>query len=411
MKNVVERNKMLSRAQSNFATVMALLALLSWVPALEIKAQSLEAFPQPAGLKPAVDFWIKVYTEVDTQSGYLHDSENLSVIYERLRLNRRNIEATRSEISDDLRYLATGARDDLSESQREILELWPADVSNRTLSEAANNIRWQLGQSDRFLGGLRRSGAFRQHIKNVIQEKGLPPELGVLPHVESSFNPSALSSASAAGMWQFTSGTGKRFMRIDYIIDERMDPYTSTAAAMSLLEYNYSVLGTWPLALTAYNHGAGGISRAVRETGTTDIEKIVANYQGRRFGFASRNFYAQFLAVVHVENNAQQYFGDVRFDPAPIFREVEIDAFIDAEVFASSVGVSFDQLRKDNPALRPIVWEGNKRIPQGYLVKVRQDQINASDLLALIPSDYKFAVQTPDIAYVCLLYTSDAADE
>ena len=189
-------------------------------------------------------------------------------------------------------------------------------------------------------------------------------------------------------------------MRIDYIIDERMDPYTSTAAAMSLLEYNYSVLGTWPLALTAYNHGAGGIARAVRETGTTDIEKIVANYRGRRFGFASRNFYAQFLAVVHVENNAQQYFGDVRFDPAPTFREVEIDAFIDAEVFADSVGVSFDQLRKDNPALRPIVWEGNKRIPQGYLVKVRQDQINASDLLALIPADYKFAVQTPDIAYV-----------
>ena len=400
MKNVVERNKLLSRAQSNFATAMALLALLSWVPALEIQAQSLEAFPQPAGLKPAVDFWIKVYTEVDTQSGYLHDSENLSVIYERLRLNRRSIEATRTEIREDLRYLATGARDDLSGSQREILELWPADVSNRTLSEAANNIRWQLGQSDRFLGGLRRSGAFRQHIKNVILEKGLPPELGVLPHVESSFNPSALSSASAAGMWQFTSGTGKRFMRIDYIIDERMDPYTSTSAAMSLLEYNYSVLGTWPLALTAYNHGAGGISRAVRETGTTDIEKIVANYQGRRFGFASRNFYAQFLAVVHVENNAQQYFGDVRFDPAPTFREVEIDAFIDAEVFADSVGVSFDQLRKDNPALRPIVWEGNKRIPQGYLVKVRQDQINTSDLLALIPPDYKFAVQTPDIAYV-----------
>ena len=400
MKNVVERNKLLSRAQSNFATAMALLALLSWVPALEIQAQSLEAFPQPAGLKPAVDFWIKVYTEVDTQSGYLHDSENLSVIYERLRLNRRSIEATRTEIREDLRYLATGARDDLSGSQREILELWPAEVSNRTLSEAANNIRWQLGQSDRFLGGLRRSGAFRQHIKNVILEKGLPPELGVLPHVESSFNPSALSSASAAGMWQFTSGTGKRFMRIDYIIDERMDPYTSTAAAMSLLEYNYSVLGTWPLALTAYNHGAGGIARAVRETGTTDIEKIVANYRGRRFGFASRNFYAQFLAVVHVENNAQQYFGDVRFDPAPTFREVEIDAFIDAEVFADSVGVSFDQLRKDNPALRPIVWEGNKRIPQGYLVKVRQDQVNASDLLALIPSDYKFAVQTPDIAYV-----------
>jgi len=179
-----------------------------------------------------------------------------------------------------------------------------------------------------------------------------------------------------------------------------MDPYTSTSAAMSLLEYNYSVLGTWPLALTAYNHGAGGISRAVRETGTTDIEEIIANYRGRRFGFASRNFYPQFLAVVHVENNAERYFGDVSFDSAPKFQEIRTDAFIDAEVFASSIGVSFEQLSADNPALRPIVWEGNKRIPQGYPIKVRQNFASGADLLSLIPSDYKFAVQTPDIAYV-----------
>ena len=78
------------------------------------------------------------------------------------------------------------------------------------------------------------------------------------------------------------------------------------------------------------------------------------------FLFLLINFYPQFLAVVQVENNAQRYFGDVRFDPAPNFLEVETDAFIDAEVFASSIGVSFEQLSADNPALRPIVWEGNK---------------------------------------------------
>ena len=93
-------------------------------------------------------------------------------------------------------------------------------------------------------------------------------------------------------------------------------------------------------------------------------------------------------------------FGDVRFDPAPNFIEVETDAFIDAEVFATSIGVSFDQLSADNPALRPIVWEGNKRIPRGYPIKVRQDLVDESNLLSMIPVDYKFAVQTPDIAYV-----------
>tara|TARA_B110000459_G_scaffold199459_1_gene246171 strand:- start:418 stop:2163 length:1746 start_codon:yes stop_codon:yes gene_type:complete len=234
----------------------------------------------------------------------------------------------------------------------------------------------------------------------VIQEKGLPAALGVLPHVESSFNPGAFSSASAAGMWQFTRATGQRFMRIDHIVDERMDPYTSTSAAMSLLEYNYSVLGTWPLALTAYNHGAGGIARAVRETETTDIEKIVANYKGRAFGFASRNFYAQFLAVNEVEKNALEYFGDVRFNPAPNFREVQTDAFIDAEVFASSIGVSLEQLRDDNRGLRPVVWEGIKRIPAGFRVKVREELVPSGDILSMVLADFKFAVQTPDIAYV-----------
>lgn len=374
--------------------------MLLGLAVLPLWAQSPDLFPQPPQLKPAVDFWIRVYTEVNTQSGFLHDARNLSVIYERLDLNRNEIERVRTNIRDDLAVLASGKRDGLTVRQQNILDLWPNNVSNQILRTASDNVRWQLGQSDRFLGGLQRSGAYKSHINEVIGQKNLPIELGVLPHVESSFNPSAYSSAAAAGMWQFTPVTGKRFMRIDYIVDERMDPYTSTSAAMSLLEYNYSVLGTWPLALTAYNHGAGGISRAVRETGTTDIEEIIANYRGRRFGFASRNFYPQFLAVVHVENNAERYFGDVSFDSAPKFQEIRTDAFIDAEVFASSIGVSFEQLSADNPALRPIVWEGNKRIPQGYPIKVRQNFASGADLLSLIPSDYKFAVQTPDIAYV-----------
>jgi len=378
----------------------SLLLQFSLLLPIHALAQDPALFPRPAGLEPAIGFWVRVYTEVDTQSGFLHDSQHLNVIYTALPLNRRGIESRRGQIQEDLRILGTGKRDQLTDSQQQILSLWPSDVSNQTLRAAASNVRWQLGQSDRFLGGLQRSGAYRQHINNVIREKGLPEELGVLPHVESSFNPGAFSSASAAGMWQFGRATGQRFMRIDHIVDERMDPYTATNAAMSLLEYNYSVLGTWPLALTAYNHGAGGITRAVREMGTSDIEKIVANYKGRRFGFASRNFYAQFLAVIEVEKNAESHFGDVRFNSAPSFREVETDAFIDAEVFASSVGISLEQLRDDNRALRPIVWEGGKRIPAGFRIKVRQEVVPSADILAMIPADFKFPVQTPDIAYV-----------
>jgi len=363
-------------------------------------AQDSPLFPRPPELEPAVRFWTRVYTEVDTQSGLLHDARNLAVVYGRMPLDRRQIENRRNQIQTDLRVLAGGKRSGLSEGQQEILALWPEDVSNEVLREAVDSVRFQLGQSDRFLGGLRRSGAYRQHIDDVILEKGLPEELAVLPHVESSFNPNAYSSAAAAGMWQFGRATGQRFMRIDHIVDERMDPYIASNAAMSLLEYNHSVLGTWPLALTAYNHGAGGIARAVREIGTTDIETIVAKYRGRAFGFASRNFYAQFLAVLDVENRASDYFGDVNFDPAPVFRTVVTDAFIDAEIFARSVGISLEQLQADNRALRPAVWEGNKRIPRGFPVKLREGVVAEENVLALISDDYKFAVQTPDVAYV-----------
>ncbi len=378
----------------------ALLLCAALILPAAAQAQSSELFPRPPEIEAAVNFWLKVYTEVDTRGGYLHDARDLSVIYQAVPYDRRALDNARNRIRDDLNILGGGKRTGLTQSQQEILALFPATVSDQTLRNAASNVRFQLGQSDRFLAGLRRSGAYREHIRRVIEEKGLPPELGILPHVESSFNPAAVSSASAAGMWQFGRATGQRFMRIDHIVDERMDSYLATYAAMSLLEYNYSVLGTWPLALTAYNHGVGGMSRAVRETGATDIEKIIAHYRGRLFGFASRNFYPQFVAVLQIENDLERYFGDVAMDPAPAFREVRIDGFVDAQVLADALGLSLRQLSADNPALRPPVWEGNKRIPRGFPIKVRAGQAPAGDLLALVPNDLKFSVQTPDVDYL-----------
>ena len=118
----------------------------------------------------------------------------------------------------------------------------------------------------------------------------MPVELSVLPHVESSFNPEAYSHVGAAGIWQFIRSTGKRYMQIDHLIDERMDPFASTKAAAKLLRHNYQLTQSWPLALTAYNHGVASMRRAINTLGTRDIAVIVRKYKGRAFGFASRNF-------------------------------------------------------------------------------------------------------------------------
>ncbi|MES3007608.1 MAG: LysM peptidoglycan-binding domain-containing protein [Pseudomonadota bacterium] len=343
-----------------------------------------------------------MYTEVDTESGFLHDANNLAIIYQRVDYDRPEVERERILIQDALKALGTGKRVGLTPLQQRILDLWPANVSDETLNTAANNVRFQLGQSDRFVEGLVRSGAYRDHINSVVSGKNLPLELGALPHVESSFHPGAYSSVAAAGMWQFMRATGQRFMRIDNIVDERMDPYTATYAAMSLLEYNYQILGTWPLALTAYNHGTGGMSRAVRETGSNRIEDIVLHYKGPSFGFASRNFYAQFLAVLDVERQAQALFGVLRLDPHPEYEEIELDSFMEAQTLADALGVTLEHLKFDNPALRPVVWDGSKRIPKGYVVKVQRSTLKAPlrDLISQIPSGERYPIQTPDLAYV-----------
>jgi len=359
-------------------------------------------FPRPAEIEPAIKFWTRVYTEVDTDSGFLHDALDLSVIYRRVDFNREQIEGFRRRITEDLQILASGKREGLTLTQQEVLDAWGGpDVSNTRLAAAVTNVRFQLGQSDRFVEGLIRSGAYREHIERVARERGLPVELGALPHVESSFHPGAYSHANAAGMWQFIRSTGQRFMRIDHIVDERMDPYAATYAAMSLLEYNYGVLDSWPLALTAYNHGTGGMARAKRETGSDDIGQIIQHYKGASFGFAGRNFYPQFLAVLDLERQAQALFGVLHLDPAPEYDEMELPAYVEADVLAGFLGVTLAQLKFDNPALRPVVWEGGKRIPKGYKLKIQKHSINGSlaSLVSRIPSGQLYAFQTPDINY------------
>ena len=154
----------------------------------------------------------------------------------------------------------------LSEDDQHILDMWGTEGSPSRLLDATDEIRFQLGQSDRFRAGLIRSGAWETHIAETLANLGLPAELAVLPHVESSFNPAAYSKVGAAGLWQFMRSTGRRYMRIDNAVDDRLDPFRSTEAAAQLLSYNYRLLGSWPLAQRFLRRAARAapLSRAQR---------------------------------------------------------------------------------------------------------------------------------------------------
>jgi len=90
----------------------------------------------------------------------------------------------------------------------------------------------------------------------------------LLAHVESSFDVTASSKAGAAGMWQFTRATGKKYLTVNRVLDERRDPIRASEAAAKLLKQNYERLRNWPMALTAYNHGVAGVLRAKEAMGT-----------------------------------------------------------------------------------------------------------------------------------------------
>jgi membrane-bound lytic murein transglycosylase D len=334
-------------------------------------------FPQPPALDRDVNFWIRVYTEIGTNAGFLHDQYNLGVVYETIqfdpgmsaRQRERLVENHRQQIVAALKRIAH-ATDTLSPEDQHIRDMWGDAYSPARVLSAVEDIRFQLGQTDRFREGLVRSGLWQAHIEQTLSDLGLPRELGVLPHVESSFNAAAYSKAGAAGMWQFMRSTGRRYMRIDSAVDDRMDPFRSTEAAAQLLSFNYRLLGTWPLALTAYNHGAEGMRRAKEQLGTDDIVMVVRNYHSPSFGFASRNYYVSFLAAMTVDKDPEKYFGAIKREPDAKFQELTMPGFVTVSALTHALHINADQLRRLNPALLPACWEGRRRVPKGYVLRL-----------------------------------------
>ncbi len=381
-------------------------AVFLTMAALPAAAETLD-FPRPAELEPDIGFWITVFTEYTSDQGVLHDSRNLAVIYEHLNIpasvgrreRNRRAEVRRKHYKSVLNTLAGGKRDKLTSEEKRVLDLWPANISNKTLRDARNRIRFQQGLSDRFRAGLERAGRYRAHVHNEFTRLGVPVELAALPHVESSYNPDARSHVGASGIWQFTKSTARRFLQVDHVLDERNDPYIATKAAGRLLAYNYSITGNWPMAITAYNHGLSGARRAMRQFGDTAYVQILREYRGRTFGFASRNFYVAFLAAMQIDQNPAHYFPGIVPHRAVDYASMDLPAYVSADSVSKALGVGRRDLARHNPALQSTIWQGSKYLPKGYEVRMPKSMMNGSisSLIAALPADQQFARQLPDL--------------
>jgi membrane-bound lytic murein transglycosylase D len=375
-----------------------------------------DPFPVYDSIRPNISFWKKIYSEFSTTQGVIHDNQNLGIIYDVIELedldlqsnqkiNRNRIKAAKQKYKLILDKLARGETPVGSEERR-VADLFGANAKPADFRAAMRNLRCQVGQKDPFRKGIIRSGAYLQEIKQVFRDSGLPEDLAYLPHVESSFNPQAYSKFGAAGIWQFTRSTGKRYMTVSYAVDERRDPIISSHAASRLLKANFKKLQNWPMAITAYNHGVSGMLRAQNRKG--DFETIFKDYRSRLFKFASRNFYAEFLAAREVARNYRLYFGELALDKPLKSQKVVLAGYCSLPEIARQLELELHVLRHLNPALRDPVIRGQKYVPRGFSLRLpaqsdREWQIVIAELAPQIYKNYQkqsqiYTVQKGDTA-------------
>jgi membrane-bound lytic murein transglycosylase D len=280
---------------------------------------------------PFVSFWFSIYTRYTSDHIVIHDRDNLSIIYAVLdfsqidqQLNRNARSAVVQKISKEkaqeiagiLRKLARGQTDSrLSLSVLKTLEKLtgplPLDPSERgkLLNHRANNIRTQTGQRDLIEKGVIRMLPYQNFFNETFARFGLPKQLIAIPFLESSFNTEAHSKVGALGIWQFMPLISSYFVpKRTPTLDYRNNPFISSIAAMHLLRENKMILKSWDMAVTAYNSGTKHLLLARRKHGATQLEDVFTKYQNSHLGFASKNFYAEFLALVHTLTYREDVF-------------------------------------------------------------------------------------------------------
>lgn len=296
---------------------------------------------------PRVEFWFDVYTRYDSDIKLIHHEDYPWIIFrfvdtrnEELKkkspirfeiLSELQVKKEVKKIKSDLAILARVIRIKntqlLSNDQTELLskfELIPGDNVELKLKRAISKIRVQTGQKNFFMDGLVRSKELLPDMERIFMDHRLPIELTRLPFVESSFNYRATSKVGAAGLWQIMPHIGRHFFK-NSKVDQRRLVLPSTWAAAQILKENFLLLKNWGLAITAYNHGPGGIRKALRKTGLSEIEDIVDLYETASFNFASQNFYSEFLAALYAQMYADHVFKEIPM-PELANQDIEIES-------------------------------------------------------------------------------------
>lgn len=329
------------------------------------------AFSVPKGMEKQVQFWVDIYSKYSTTQGVIHDMEDVGIVYEVVDLKDFKTDREKQKKIDAVKKEIT-ARMKLTKEQE-------------------GRLRFQLGQKDRMQAAIFYSGRYIEDMEKIFREAKIPTELTRLAFVESSFNIMARSKVGASGIWQIMPYTARPYKMISASVDKRNHPLEATKLAAKLLRQNYSMLESWPLAVTGYNHGPTGVKKMSNEYKTKDLAHLIENVDSRRsFGFASRNFYACFLAALEVEKNANVYFGSVVWSKPLDAQDLKLPVSVKYKDVVKWFDGDTDKAQMFNPHLTALVTRRGYAIPAHTVIAVPKDKYNIA-LITLAHKDRSIA--------------------
>ena len=239
-------------------------------------------------------------------------------------------------------------------------ELWDRIRRGFAMPDLQNELvtdreQWYASRPDYMQRRTERSSKYLFHIVEELERRQMPTELALLPYIESAFNPQAVSSAKAAGMWQFMPATGKYFdLKQNVFRDDRRDVLASTRAALDYLQKLYGMFGDWHLALAAYNWGEGSVGRAIAKNQKLGLG---TGYSDLNMPAETRLYVPKLQAVKNIVANPQGFSTELPLiENHPYFQQVQITRDIDVALAARLAGVKIEDFKALNPsAHRPVI--------------------------------------------------------
>jgi membrane-bound lytic murein transglycosylase D len=246
------------------------------------------------------------------------------------------------------------------------MELWDRIRRGYAMPNLENDLvtaqeRWYASRPDYIQRMTERSRKYLFHIVEELERRNMPSELALLPFVESAFNPQAVSTAKAAGMWQFMPATGRDFeLKQNVFRDDRRDVLASTRAALDYLQRLYTLFGDWHLALAAYNWGEGSVGRAMARNKRAGLP---TGYQDLNMPAETRHYVPKLQAIKNIVDSPASFNAELPLiENHPYFQEVDISRDIDVSLAARLADVKMEDFRALNPsASRPVILAAGTR--------------------------------------------------